>query len=139
MQLLDNQLHGMIKSHPFLTEIRKATKRGTEVVIYRHKKTGNYILAETNGRVVREIAVLKGFPTIGKERFQQLCAQLRPLPYRQRNRNRELVKQTNNLLESNRNKGRFLREHTFNMRKAAKGNMKSHPMLNWPTIKGEGI
>ena len=108
-------------------------------MVFRHEKTRQYILAETNERVVREIAVLAGWPRISSVRMRSLVAQLRPFPGRHRVRVKKLQKHNDEHRERARNAGRTMRELMANVRSKTKGTKKDHPSINWPKIKGEGV
>ena len=139
MILLDNQTHQFIRDHPVLTALRAMAKRGKEVVVYRHAWTGNYVLAETNGRITRELAVLRGWPRIPEQRMRELAAQLRPLPGTVRKKNKVVQDSLQEKSDRQRNLGRFRRELQARIRSKVHGLKKDHPSLVWPKIPGEGV
>ncbi len=129
----------MIRSHPLLDALRREARRGSDVVIYRHGIRRNYILAETNGQVTREIAVLPNWPRLTQLQMRGLVRQLRPLPNTRRAREKLITQQVDARRERVRNSGRFSREMMFNVQKRTKGVKKDHPSINWSKIPGEGI
>ena len=139
MILLDNQIHQIIRDHPVLTALRNKAKRGKEVIVYRHAYSGNFILAETNGRITRELAVLSGWPRIPEQRMRELATQLRPLPGTVGRKNKMVKDSLDEKANKQRDLGRFRRELQARIRSKVRGQNKDHPSLVWPKIPGEGV
>jgi len=128
-----------ITSHRVLDFLRKKARRGKEVIVFRHSKTRNYILAETNGRVVREVAVIPGWPNVSASTMQQLVKQLRPMRGVITAKNKLIVDSLRKKKERIRDLGRFRRELMARVRRGMKGVNRDHPSIKWPEIRGEGV
>lgn len=127
-------------SHPILLRLRKEAKRGNEIVIYRHGLAGTFVLAETDGRITREIEELKGFPHISLTKIRELAARLRPVPGRHKTRMELIGKEIHQKRERSRNFGRFKRELMVRIRRKLHGTKRDHPSIAWPyVVKGEGV
>lgn len=140
--LLNNQMHQMVRTgvgQQVLNQLRRQAHRGKEVVVYRHAGTRNFILAETNGRVTREIAVLYGWPRLSQLVMRGLVRSLRPLPNTQRAKNRLIKASLDKKAVHVRDLGRFKRELMARVQRVTKGTKKDHPAIKWKQIKGEGV
>jgi hypothetical protein len=131
--------HRIIRSHPVLTALRKNARRGPEVVIFQHKHTRNFILAETDGRTMREIATLHGWPHLRQDRMRELIKQLRPMRGVHKAKQRILMNYVDARREKYRNIGRETRVMNRRFRDCLPKAQQDHPAYNWSEIKGEGI
>lgn len=139
MQRINNQKHRLIPNSPLLQKLRRDAKRGSEVILYRDRDSGNHILAETNGNITRELAVIPGYPRPTSKKYWGLVRQLRPHPKTMRTRSKLLRRILDDKRENQRNKGRFVREFMHEVQSKMKGVKKDHPAMNWPKIPGEGV
>lgn len=119
--------------------IRRKVGGDSSVVVYRHRKTKNYVLAERRGNILRELKILVGWPHLSSNVMQDIIRQFNPT--------RTTIQQDANALRRARDKKdavvinsrRKYRRLVREVKDKSPRSQRDNPHLNWPEVPGEGI